>query len=306
MPGTELPILRDESGPAAGVVTLTLTQPGRPVIVMDRAMLRSLDAALDRIAAGPAPRGFVLASDSRVFVAGADLREIVGLSDAELDEYMREGQRILGRIARLPCTTVAAINGAALGGGLEMAMYCDHLIASAPVSSDPAKPPRPYPIGLPEASLSICPGWGGSNLLPARMDFERAVRMTATGVPFTVVDAREAGLVEDLVPQPAALLARAKQLAAAPKPKPRATPKSIGPDCQSAADCAASLATLSRLRAEPNWSEAARGVFDCVETGLKRGWQAALDVERKHLIRLRNSEAGRAGIKAFLEKSAAR
>ncbi len=306
MSTTELPILRDESGPTAGVVTLTLTQPGRPVVVMDRAMLRSLDAALDRIESGPAPRGFVLASDSRVFVAGADLREIVGLSDAELDAYMREGQRVLGRIARLPCTTVAAINGAALGGGLELAMQCDRLIALAPTSSDPAKPAKPYPIGLPEASLSICPGWGGSNLLPARMNFESAVRMTAKGSPFSVIEARESGLIEDLTADAASLLTRAKQLAAVPKQRALSTPHCIGPDRQPAAVCAASLDALDRLRAGPGWNDAAKAVFDCVETGLKRGWQAALDAERKHLVRLRNSEAGRAAIRGFLEKSAAR
>lgn len=288
------------------MVTLRLSQPDRPVVVLDRALLQSIDATLDAILAEGRPAGFVLASDSRVFVAGADLHEIMSLSDAELHEYLSFGQRVYGRIAALPCTTVAAIHGAALGGGLEIAMHCDRLIAALPASSDPAKPAKPYPIGLPEASLGITPGWGGTNMLPARMDPERAIRMTATGQTFTIVDAREAGLIEELVDDPAALAARARAIAAEPKSPTRKAGEPIAV-CNAGPRPGATIEHLERvldgLRGERAWPPAALAVFDCVETGLRQGWKAALDAERHALVRLRNTPEAKAAIHAFFEKS---
>jgi len=292
-------IERDASGPTAGVVVLRLSVPDQPVVVLNRALILAIDAALDEIERDAAGlRGFVLASDSRVFVAGADLKEIMGLTDEQLHEYLRLGQRVYGRIARLPVTTVAAINGAALGGGLEIAMHCDRLIAAMPVSSDPAKPARAYPIGLPEAGLSICPGWGGTNLLPARMDPVRAMLMTATGRTMTVIEAREAGLVEELVERPGELISRAKALATAPKAARRTEPVAItNPERRMGAKAA-----LGSARGEFPATQAGRAVLACIEAGVERGWQAALDAEREHLVRLRGTEEGRGAITAFFEK----
>lgn len=294
-----LPIQRDTTGPTAGVVTLTLMQPDRPVVVLDHALLRSINAALDEI--GNDPAGFVLASSSRVFIAGADLKEITSLSDAELDEYLAFGQHVYGRIAALPCASVAAINGAVLGGGLEIAMHCDALIAAEPLPKNPGESPKPYPIGLPEAGLSICPGWGGTNLLPARMDPARAIEMTATGRTFSIFEAREAGLISELV-APDQLLARARSLASAPRAAARTTPINITDP-----DRAPSVrAALKAARTALPDTQAVRAVVECVEAGLSRGWQAALDAERRNLITLRNTDEGRAAINAFFEKSAAR
>lgn len=296
----KLPIERD----ASGVVTLVL-RSARPVVVLEWSLLKAINRALDEIADGGALKGFVLASDSRVYIAGADLKEIAGLSEKELDDYLAFGQHVYGRIARLPCTTVAAVNGAVLGGGLEIAMHCDHLIGTAPKPGTPEKPSRPYPVGLPEAGLSICPGWGGTCLLPARMDAARAMTMTATGKTFTAIDAREAGLLEELV-EPAggagdhsALLAKSRQLALKPKPAPRAEPIAI----TNAERRAGAKSAFDRIRAELPKTQAAAAVADCIEQGITRGWQACLDAERKHLIRLRGTSEGTAAIKAFLEKN---
>ncbi len=294
---TKLPIERDGSG----VVTLTL-RSARPVVVLEWSLLKSINAALNEISSWVSVKGFVLASDSRVFIAGADLKEIAGLTDGELNDYLAFGQHVYGRIARLPCTTVAAINGAVLGGGLEIAMHCDHLIGTAPKPGTPEKPSRPYPVGLPEAGLSICPGWGGTCLLPARMDAARAITMTATGKTFTAIDAREAGLLEELV-EPAGdqpvLLSKARQLALTPKSAARAEPIAITtPERRAAARSA-----FDKVRAELPRTQAAAAVADCVEQGITHGWQACLDAERKHLIRLRGTDEGTAAIKAFLEKN---
>jgi enoyl-CoA hydratase/carnithine racemase len=290
--------LNIDRDPATGIVVLRLAPApaGSPVVVLNRALLQAINHALDQLKETP-PRGLVLASDSRVFIAGADLREVMSLSDADLHDYLRFGQRVYSRIAMLPCTTVAAINGAALGGGLEIAMYCDHLIAAEPAASGD-KPAKPYPIGLPEAGLSICPGWGGTNMLPARMDPHRAIRMTATGETFSVVDAFEAKLIEELV-APDQLLARARLIAG--RPKHAASPR---PPCISDDDRReAARAALDHLAGELPDTQAARAVAECVRIGLEKGWQAALDAERENLVRLRGTPEGRAGIESFFARA---
>ncbi|MBL0928295.1 MAG: enoyl-CoA hydratase/isomerase family protein [Phycisphaerales bacterium] len=299
MSAPTLPVHRDTDGPTAAVVTLTLSQPDRPVVVLDRALLSAIDAALDTIARDHAAsmRGFVLASASRVFVAGADLKEIMAQGDAELHEYLRFGARVFGRIAALPVTTVAAINGAALGGGLELAMHCDHLIAARPAPGG-----KTYQVGLPEAGLCICPGWGGTNLLPARMDPARAIELTATGKTMPVEEARECGLIEDLT-DPAELMARAKTLALRSKAGSRTEPR-----CLASADPAhrPSPAVIAAVRAKLPPTGAARAVVACVEEGLARGWQACLEMERRELVRLRSSDEGQKAIGAFFARSAAK
>lgn len=286
-----LPLERMDHGPAAGVVTMTLRQEGRSVVVLDSDLLRAIDATLDEVTDA---KGFVVASDSRVFVAGANLQEIMGLSDGELDAYLRFGSSVFGRIARMPWTTVAAIHGAALGGGLELAMHCDHLIAMAPAGE------KGYLVGLPEAGLKICPGWGGTNMLPARMDAGRAMELTASGTALDVREAREAGLIEELEPDHESLLCRARALAAEPKHCARKEPISItNPEHHSSA-----RAGLERVRKSVGGTSSGAAVLACVEAGLSGGWESALACERASLIRLRNSDEGRAAITAFFEKSA--
>lgn len=293
---SQLPIDRDPNG----VVTLTLRQEGRPVVVLDWALLKAIGAAMERVAAMQ-PRGFVLASDSRVFVAGANLEEIVALSDPQLQEYLSFGQLVFGQISALACPTVAAINGAVLGGGLEIAMHCDRLIGVQPFSPKPDKPATPFPIGLPEAGLSICPGWGGTNMLPARMDPKSAITMTATGRTFTSVDAHKAGLLEELVETPDRLLARARELAASGVPRRKRIPEPVSISTIGRAEEV--RAALAEARRSVPGSLAAEAVFECVEAGLAGGWRAALDMERQHLVRLRNTPQGREAIKAFFERS---
>ncbi|MEY5032899.1 MAG: hypothetical protein RL354_1930, partial [Planctomycetota bacterium] len=103
-------------------------KPRGGVVVLDAWLIGEIKAALTRIAAEK-PKGFVLASAStRVFVAGADLAEIDALDDAGLDAYLRSGAEAFALIPALGCPSAAAIHGAALGGGLEIAMHCDALV----------------------------------------------------------------------------------------------------------------------------------------------------------------------------------
>lgn len=297
----------DEAGPTAGVVVARLEQAGSPVVVLDHPLIRRLEMTLNALPG--AMTGFVLASAStRVFVAGADLKTIQANpedpdSDRKLDAYLSHGQRVFGMIADLPCPTVAAINGAALGGGLELAMHCDGL-AAAPSASG-----KPYPVGLPEAGLGICPGWGGTNLWPARIDPLEAIRRTALGKPMVFDEAVKAGMFDAVAASEAELIPAAKAWVVAARatmgrpgeipPRDGAPSRWIGrPGVK-----ATVLSAMAKLAEEKLDGEAARAVLDGVRAGLDEGWAAALELERTELTRLRNTPAGRAAIQAFFDKA---
>ncbi|TVQ30855.1 MAG: hypothetical protein EA376_11365 [Phycisphaeraceae bacterium] len=293
-----LPYQRDDLGGPGPVVTISLEQPDRKALVMDRALLARLDATLDDL--GENIGGLVIASDSaRVFVAGADLKEIDGLDDSELDAYLAYGQQVFGRIAALPYTSVAAVDGAALGGGLELAMHCDVLLGLRPKEGE-----RAYPIGLVEATLGICPGWGGTNLLPARIEPGQAIGMTASGATMIADEAMEMGLFESLHDSREALLEAARSRAAQRKPE-RSDPRR--PRCVSQREHVDDVRkALERVKSELPEGDAASAIADCVRAGVNGDWDHALAMERRSLIRLRKTEKARASIKAFFDRSASR
>lgn len=300
MTATPFAIECEASGPFGGICTFRLEQPGRPVVVLDEPLIRRLDATLDALPDGCT--GLVMASASeRVFIAGADLKTIVELDDDALDRYLAYGQRVFGRLSQLPFPTAAAINGAALGGGLEVAMHCDALIAAPSASG------KPYPVGLPETGLSICPGWGGTNLFPARMEPGEAMQRTAAGKPLNFDEAREAGLFDAVAASASDLLAEAKRWIAG-----RISARSLARDGAPTRwigrrdGAAACLAAFDAVRDELPATDAASAVADAIDAGLTRGWQAALDCERGHLVRLRRTPEGAAAIQAFFERSAAK
>ncbi|MDX2114762.1 MAG: enoyl-CoA hydratase/isomerase family protein [Planctomycetota bacterium] len=283
--------------PESKICTLTLAAiPEGPVVVLNKAVLAALEATISEVERTK-PTGLILASSGRVWVAGADLKEIMGLSDAELRDYLRFGQHVFGRLSRLPCPTVAAIHGAVLGGGLELAMHCDHLIAAAPLGTA-EKPAKPYAVGLPEAGLSICPGWGGTNLLPARMDAAHAIELTATGRTMDVNAACAAGVAAGPVPADTLLSEAKAWIRGHPKASPRQQPVCIGE--ASRRELVRSALGIARGRIGPG--EAAAAVLECVQIGVDKGWLAALDAEREHLIRLRSTPAGRGAIEAFFAR----
>lgn len=302
MPTEPFPIIRETSGPAAGAAVIRLEQPGKPVVVLDEALIRRIEATLNSLPADVT--GLVLASASeRVFIAGADLKTINEQDDAALHRYLEYGARIFGMFARLPYPTVAAINGAALGGGLEIAMHCDGLVAAPPPPRD-GSPGKPYPVGLPEAGLSLCPGWGGTNLLPARMDPAEAIRRTATGQPLMFDQAVSAGLFDRVAPSHDSLLPTA--LAWLGERIGRRVERDGAPLrwIGRPKHAAATLNALDHVRGELPATESARAVAEAVDVGLAKGWDAALEVERRQLVRLRHTQPAKDSLAAFFAKSA--
>ncbi len=285
-----------------GFYVLTLEPNQGPMVVLDLALIQRIEASLNTLPRDCA--GLILASGSpRVFIAGADLKQIESLDVAQLEAYLAFGQRVFGMLPRLSIPTVAAINGAVLGGGLEIAMHCDGLVAAPPPAKD-GQPGRPYPIGLPEAGLSICPGWGGTNLLPARMDPGEAIRRTALGQTMTIDEAIKIQLIERAAPSPEELIPTAAAWLTANR------------QCIGARRDGFPLHWIGRhdrvnrvmqaymqVRDALPKTDAAQAVARAVGAGLEAGWPAALEVERTELNRLRHTEAGRAAIRAFFDKA---
>jgi 3-hydroxyacyl-CoA dehydrogenase / enoyl-CoA hydratase / 3-hydroxybutyryl-CoA epimerase len=172
-------------------VWLTLDKPGTSTNVLGRAILEELGALIEPLAANP-PKGVVIRSGkANGFVAGADIKEFTGFRSAT-DAYalIRGGQLVFDRIESLPCPTVAAIQGFALGGGLELALACRYRLAVGD---------ERLSLGLPEVQLGIHPGFGGTVRTVRLIGVKAAMEMMLTGRPVRADKALRLGLVDKIV-----------------------------------------------------------------------------------------------------------
>jgi 3-hydroxyacyl-CoA dehydrogenase/enoyl-CoA hydratase/3-hydroxybutyryl-CoA epimerase len=188
---------------AERIAWLTCDAPGSSTNVLSAAVLSDLAAALDQLSE-MRPAGVVVGSaKANGFVAGADIKEFLGVRTPE-DGYalVRAGQSVLDRLEHLPCPSVAAVHGFALGGGLELALACRYRIGA-----DDAK----LSLGLPEVLLGIHPGFGGTVRAVRLLGVRPALELMLKGRPFKGARARAVGLLDELV-APAELKTRAKRL----------------------------------------------------------------------------------------------
>ena len=164
-------------------------------------------------------KGIVLISGKAdSFVAGADVHMLANCTSAsEATTLSRQGQIIFDQLENLSIPVVAAVHGACLGGGLELAMAC-HAI----VCSDSPK----TALGLPEVQLGLLPGGGGTQRLPKRVGIQKALDMMLTGKQLRAKQALKAGLVSDVVPN-SVLIQTAEKLALSGKVKPKARKLSV-------------------------------------------------------------------------------
>jgi 3-hydroxyacyl-CoA dehydrogenase/enoyl-CoA hydratase/3-hydroxybutyryl-CoA epimerase len=178
---------------AEGIAWLTLDKPGTSANVLSAGVLRELDEVLGALE-HDRPRGVIVVSAKKSgFIAGADIKEFIGLKDeASGYQLIRGGQQVLNRLAALPCPTVAAIHGFALGGGLELALACRYRVAVGD---------ERLSLGLPEVMLGIHPGFGGTVRAVEVAGVRVAMEMMLTGKPLRAPKARAAGLLDRLVPE---------------------------------------------------------------------------------------------------------
>jgi enoyl-CoA hydratase/carnithine racemase len=178
-----------------GVAVLTFDQPGGRANILTKQLWSELESALSPLAERNDLRGLVLASAKPdVFIAGADLK-FLGAVPAPNDPAVRDlieyGLSVLDLLESLPVPTCAAINGAALGGGLEVALACDYRLSGTNPRAE---------FGLPEVKLGLIPGWGGTQRLPRIIGLESAAGLLATGDNLAAPHAKGIGLIRDVLP----------------------------------------------------------------------------------------------------------
>ncbi|MGW0605949.1 3-hydroxyacyl-CoA dehydrogenase NAD-binding domain-containing protein [Streptomyces sp. NPDC002640] len=189
-----------------GVVTLVLDAPGQSANTMNQAFRVALRAVADRLEAEKdSVRGVVVTSAKKTFFAGGDLRELIKVTPETAQDLFEGGlemKRDLRRIETLGKPVVAAINGAALGGGYEIALSCHHRVAlDAPGSK----------IGLPEVTLGLLPGGGGVVRTVRKLGITDALlKVLLQGTQYGPRRALENGLVDEVVDTPEEMIARAR------------------------------------------------------------------------------------------------
>lgn len=183
------------------VAVLKLTNAERRN-VLDVPTATALQEAVERLGRDPQVRCVVITGTDGVFAAGADIRELESASAEENLAYNRRLRASVNAVAALPMPTIAALNGHALGGGLELALACLLRVASTDAK-----------LGLPEATLGIIPATGGLARLPLLIPRTAAAELALTGDLISGAEAEELGLVNYAVPA-AEVLDRALELAA--------------------------------------------------------------------------------------------
>lgn len=297
---------------ADGVLLARIDMPGRAMNVFSRSLMDSLTQLVKRAEEDPAVRAVVLTSGKPTFLAGADLEMIQMFtqrartgSTEELHELFGYLGRLFRRLERSPKPFVAAINGLALGGGLEVCLACHARV----VADDPS-----IQLGLPEIKLGLLPGAGGTQRLPRLVGTSKGMQMLLTGEPVAPAEAMGLGLVHEVVPADQLIEAarrRAREMAGkqprAPWDEPGATFDSRPFDFSKpevAADEVAKAVGISDY--QRRHYPAYRAILDCVIGG----WSLPMTEGGEHEMRvfvdlMRDAVAGNMVRTLFLNRQKA-
>jgi enoyl-CoA hydratase/carnithine racemase len=239
---------------------ITLDRP--PANSYDPAFLEELDAAIGEAAGAGVAAAVVRSASPKFFSAGADVKGFLARTADENLAMVRRAHQVFDRLAAEAPVFIAAIGGHALGGGYEIALACDIRVAAE----------GGYRIGLPEVTLGLLPGTGGTQRLPRLIGRGRALELMTTGRTITPDEAHRLGMVDRLVP--------------------------AGDLERTVAELAASLAAGAPL--------AIAAVKRAVHDGLDRPLADGLQAELEQLAPLFASEDAREGMMAFTEKRPAK
>jgi enoyl-CoA hydratase/carnithine racemase len=235
---------------------ITLDRP--PANSYDAEFLEELDRCVGEVAEAEVAVAVIRSASEKFFSAGADVKAFLERSPEDNMVMCRRAHRVLGRFADEAPLFVAAIAGHALGGGYEIALACDIRVAAE----------GRYRIGLPEVTLGLLPGTGGTQRLPRLIGRGRALELMTTGRTVSPAEAERIGMVDRLVP--------------------------AAEFDQAVAELAAGLAAGAPL--------AIAAVTRVVNDGLERSLEDALERELQELAALFASEDAREGMTAFTEK----
>ncbi len=183
------------SFPEPDIAALTLDMPGKGANILSCAVLDELSGHLDKLEKRSDLAGLLIRSGKPgIFIAGADLREFAASFDVpneKVVELCTRGRMLFERLASCPFVTVALIDGICVGGGAELAVWCDRRIVSSNAKTE---------IGFPEVKLGLFPGWGGTVRTPRIIGLYNAVEMITAGESIDGPTAIAMGLADDIVP----------------------------------------------------------------------------------------------------------
>ena len=171
----------------APIATIFFNRP-KALNALNNALFDELDMALDQVKTNKAIKVLILTgAGDKAFVAGADIAELSKMRPLEGKPFSRKGQKDFSKIEDLPIPAIAAVNGFALGGGLEAALSCDFIYASQKAL-----------FGLPEITLGLIPGFGGTQRLARLIGENQAKELIFTGKNITAQEARELGIANKI------------------------------------------------------------------------------------------------------------
>jgi 3-hydroxyacyl-CoA dehydrogenase/enoyl-CoA hydratase/3-hydroxybutyryl-CoA epimerase len=187
---------------ADGIVTLVLNMPGRSMNVLNEELTGPFGDALTQIENDTSVTGVILTSGKKEFLAGADIEKVYAMTDPQQAFEMAEAYKaFLRRLEKCGRPVVAALNGTALGGGLELALACHYRVAI----NDPKTK-----IGLPEVKLGLLPGGGGTQRLPRLIGIQASLPLMLEGKELNPEKAKAAGIVHELASDRDDMLAKAR------------------------------------------------------------------------------------------------
>lgn len=183
------------------IAILTIDSP--PANALSSTLLKDLEVQFDTISQDSTVKAVILKGEGRFFSAGADIKEFTSLQHADdFASLAKKGQEVFHKMETYPIPIIAAIHGAALGGGLELAMACHMRFVT-----------KSAKLGLPEVTLGIIPGFAGTQRLPQFVGAAKAYELILTGEPISGADAATYGLANHAVEEED-LFTTAKELAA--------------------------------------------------------------------------------------------
>jgi 3-hydroxyacyl-CoA dehydrogenase / enoyl-CoA hydratase / 3-hydroxybutyryl-CoA epimerase len=300
------PPVRFEPAAADGIARIVIDREDDAVNAIDESVIDALTEAV-RAARASAPKGLIITSEKpNQWVAGADLK-LVGQA-ATPDQVVRASRHLqatFDELAWLACTTVAAINGAALGGGFELALACDYRVATDE---------RSVVLGQPEVNLGLIPAGGGTQRLPRLIGLQRALDLILSGRRLNARRARRMGVIDEVV-HPAVLEHAARAWAAKPK-RPLDRPLNLGFKTEAAIE----LAEQTPMGRQFLYAQARKQVLErthghypaplkaleAVQIGFEAGMAAGLQSESKAFGELALTETARNLIWLFLSTQRSR
>jgi 3-hydroxyacyl-CoA dehydrogenase / enoyl-CoA hydratase / 3-hydroxybutyryl-CoA epimerase len=273
----------------AGIALITIDPPDRPMNVLTPELQSELLAAVERVVATPELTGAIITSGkSNAFLAGADLKFLAtayesGTTPKQGAEWSQALSSIFRRIETCGKPIAAAINGLALGGGLELTLACHYrVLADHPKSV----------VGLPEVTVGLLPGAGGTQRLPRLIGIEPALPLLTLGTPVKPADALKLGIVHAVAPADQVVAVARKWLQGTPEPqapwdkKGFTVPGGAGIQASAKLGTAFSMATSLTSKATQHNYPAPIAILSAVFEGTQLPMDAALRVESKYFGKL--------------------